>query len=254
MEIEVHILAKKSRRVDRFERASALQIQFPENPTANFLVGRRALDLGRNSEATKFFGRSIELAPSDPRAYRYCIEAQRHDGDIDGALETIDALSQIAPLEAVDLKVDCLIEMGREQDAQKLLYEAIKCADAKLIIKFLDLCLALGNEEMWIQHQEAAYKTLSEEQIRTLENRLMQANGKNLPQDSKGSKTSSVEIEYLSRKFGVYTMLHKFMGCDFINTGDMKVFVMEGLSHAVRLYTDFRHLITRSSSSSIQRS
>lgn len=252
LSLSSEISKRLGNREDAFAIARRMVSNEPSNARALYIAGTRALESNRVQEGLNLLNEANRCAPMFLEPVVAIINLKVQLKKLDEASADCEKLREIDEL--TYWRTRSKIQVLNSDYAGALTtyvsaYESLLNTD--VLRSLVEIGIALSDKECLQKYGPKLLQATSEEEhnfytlkLRPfLDNR--DDNHASWHQFSNGSLDftysylTPIEIEIARRKFNVYTMPDKVPGFNLYRHDEFSIYVMEGISHAVRLYTDY---------------
>lgn len=252
LSLSSEISKRLGNREDAFAIARRMVFAEPSNARALYIAGTRALESNRVQEGLNLLNEANRCSPMFLEPVVAIINLKIQAKKLDEAAADCEKLRVIDELTYWRTRAKIQVLNSDYAGALSTYVSAYKSSlSADLLQPLVDIGIALKDQERLKQYGPKLLQVATEEdrnfyrwKLRPfLDNEnddhvsLLQLNNGVL--DHTYSYLTPIEIEIARRKFNVYTMPDKVPGFNLYRDDKVAIYVMEGISHAVRLYTDY---------------
>lgn len=252
LSLSSEISKRLGNREDAFAIARRMVANEPTNARALYIAGTRALESNRMQEGLNLLNEANRCSPMFLEPVVSIVNLKIQVKKLDEAAEDCEKLRAIDELTYWKTRAKIQVlnsDYAGALTTYVLAYESL--LNYEMLQLLVEIGIAQSDKERLQKYGPELLRSATGEMLNfyTWKLRpfldgtnneltsLLQTNNQQL--ENTGSYLTTIEIEIARRKFNVYTMPDKIPGFTLYRDDKVAVYVMEGISHAVRLYTDF---------------
>ena len=249
MELKSHIEMAASNREIAVDIACETAKLYPNRLQSQLWAARACFKINQFEKCRDYAESAWRIAPKSMETANMLVEVCILQKDQERALEVVELLPRAKASEINKRKIDIYIKFNNLEMAQimcsKILIDDFNDDIFKLSV---DIATQIGDKEVIKKLKSHLNKVKNQDLLGSLTRSLNFFSGQllynqerlstNNEEIREGSYLSDLQIKEIGKRYGVYTMPHKINSFSLYHDDRITLYLMEGLSHSVRTYTN----------------